>query len=154
MIDGTRTETRTSPARDFRGFGKVPARQRATSRSNCTRIRPIRPHTATSSAVKRRSRAATTAIAACRSERRVEKLSMIKSNILRDRCQDFIPRKIIWLRATVPEAAVPRPKRTDDGLTKYQRYRQTQMHRGMKELRIWVPDPNRPEFAATDWPEP
>ena len=43
---------------------------------------------------------------------------------------------------------MPRPKRTDDGLTKFQRYRQTQMHRGMKELRIWVPDPQRPEFAA------
>ena len=45
---------------------------------------------------------------------------------------------------------MPRPKRTDDGLTKFQRYRQTQMHRGMKELRIWVPDPNRPEFILTE----
>ena len=43
---------------------------------------------------------------------------------------------------------MPRPKRTDDGLTKFQRYRLTLRHRGMKELRIWVPDPNRPEFAA------
>jgi len=43
---------------------------------------------------------------------------------------------------------VPRPKQTDDGLTKFQRYRQQQQRRGMKLLRIWVPDPNRPEFAA------
>ncbi len=43
---------------------------------------------------------------------------------------------------------MPRPRRTDDGLTKFQRYRQQQLHRGMKQLRIWVPDPNRPEFAA------
>ena len=41
-----------------------------------------------------------------------------------------------------------RPKRTDDGLSKFQRYRQQQMHRGMKELRLWVPDPRRPEFAV------
>jgi hypothetical protein len=46
------------------------------------------------------------------------------------------------------EAHMPRPKRTDDGLTKFQRYRQQQLHRGMKQLRIWVPDPRRPEFAA------
>lgn len=43
---------------------------------------------------------------------------------------------------------MPRPKSADDGLTKFQRYRQQQQHRGMKELRIWVPDPHRPEFAA------
>ena len=46
------------------------------------------------------------------------------------------------------EAHIPRPKRTDDGLSKFQRYRQQQLHRGMKQLRIWVPDPHRPEFAA------
>jgi len=46
------------------------------------------------------------------------------------------------------EADLPRPKRTDDGLTKFQRYRQQQLRRGMKQLRIWVPDPRRPEFAA------
>ena len=46
------------------------------------------------------------------------------------------------------EVHMPRPKRTDDGLTKFQRYRQQQHHRGMKQLRIWVPDPHRPEFAA------
>ncbi len=43
---------------------------------------------------------------------------------------------------------MPRPRRTDDGLTKFQRYRQQKQHRGMKMLRIWVPDPRRPEFAA------
>lgn len=43
---------------------------------------------------------------------------------------------------------MPRPKQTDDGLTKFQRYRRQQQRRGMKQLRIWVPDPNRPEFVA------
>ena len=43
---------------------------------------------------------------------------------------------------------MPRPKQTEDGLTKFQRYRQQQQRRGMKQLRIWVPDPSRPEFAA------
>jgi hypothetical protein len=43
---------------------------------------------------------------------------------------------------------MPRPKQADDGLTKFQRYRQQQLHRGMKQIRIWVPDPHRPEFAA------
>jgi Protein of unknown function (DUF3018) len=43
---------------------------------------------------------------------------------------------------------MPRPKQTDDGLTKFQRYRRQQLHRGMKQLRLWVPDPNRPDFAA------
>ncbi len=36
----------------------------------------------------------------------------------------------------------------EDGMTKFQRYRQQQRHRGMKLLRVWVPDPHRPEFAA------
>jgi Protein of unknown function (DUF3018) len=35
----------------------------------------------------------------------------------------------------------------DDGLTKSQRYRRTQLSRGMKQLRVWVPDPRHPEFA-------
>ena len=39
-----------------------------------------------------------------------------------------------------------RPK-TQDGLTRAQRYRKSQHHRGMKLLRVWVPDPHRPEFA-------
>ncbi|HZZ25545.1 MAG TPA: antitoxin MazE-like protein [Roseiarcus sp.] len=34
-----------------------------------------------------------------------------------------------------------------DGLTKHQRYRQSQTRKGMKLLRIWVPDPKSPEFA-------
>jgi hypothetical protein len=43
---------------------------------------------------------------------------------------------------------MPRAKReSKDGLTKFQRYRRIQESRGMKLLRIWVPDPNRPEFA-------
>jgi Protein of unknown function (DUF3018) len=45
---------------------------------------------------------------------------------------------------------MPRTKRTTgtgDGLNKFQRYRRTQQGRGMKLLRIWVPDPRRPEFA-------
>jgi hypothetical protein len=37
--------------------------------------------------------------------------------------------------------------RTRDGLSKTQRYREAQQHRGMKLLRVWVPDPHRPEFA-------
>ncbi len=37
--------------------------------------------------------------------------------------------------------AKPEPK---DGLTQSQRYRRD---RGMKLLRVWVPDPTRPEFA-------
>jgi Protein of unknown function (DUF3018) len=35
-----------------------------------------------------------------------------------------------------------------DGLTKFQRYRRSQARKGMKLLRIWVPDPSSPEFAA------
>ncbi len=42
---------------------------------------------------------------------------------------------------------MPCPKQIDDGLSKFQRYRQQRLHRGMKQLRIWVPDPNHPEFA-------
>ena len=42
---------------------------------------------------------------------------------------------------------MPRPKKTDDGLTKFQRYRRQQQQRGMKQLRIWVPDPHLPGFA-------
>ena len=76
MIDGARTDTRNSPARDLRGAGNISARQRAINRSSRVRIRPIRPHTATSNTVRCRSRAATTAIAACRLERREEKFSL------------------------------------------------------------------------------
>jgi antidote-toxin recognition MazE-like antitoxin len=43
---------------------------------------------------------------------------------------------------------MPRTKRVpDDGLTKFQRYRRGQRNKGMKLLRVWVPDPKRPEFA-------
>jgi hypothetical protein len=43
---------------------------------------------------------------------------------------------------------MPRIKPTGgDGLSKFQRYRQAQSRKGMKLLRIWVPDPKRPEFA-------
>ena len=34
-----------------------------------------------------------------------------------------------------------------DGLTKFQRYRRGKLSKGMKLLRVWVPDPRRPEFA-------
>lgn len=44
---------------------------------------------------------------------------------------------------------MPKPKNTPNTeLTKFQRYRLRQGHRGMKLLRIWVPDTKRPEFAA------
>lgn len=43
---------------------------------------------------------------------------------------------------------MPGPKRkADDGLDKFKRYRQSKRHKGMKLLRVWVPDPHRPEFA-------
>jgi len=35
----------------------------------------------------------------------------------------------------------------DDGLNKFQRYRLNQKTKGMKLLRIWVPDPAAPGFA-------
>jgi hypothetical protein len=50
--------------------------------------------------------------------------------------------------ARYPGSQMPRPKRaTDDGLTKFQRYRLSKERKGMKLLRVWVPDPRRPEFA-------
>jgi len=51
-------------------------------------------------------------------------------------------------RATLQVETMPRPRRIDDGLNKFQRYRLQKAHRGMKLLRVWVPDPHRPEFAA------
>jgi hypothetical protein len=43
---------------------------------------------------------------------------------------------------------MPRGRRkSDDGLTKFQRYRRGQRNKGMKLLRVWVPDPKRPEFT-------
>jgi len=35
-----------------------------------------------------------------------------------------------------------------DGLSKFQRYRQQKRLRGMKLVRLWIPDPQSPEFAA------
>lgn len=44
---------------------------------------------------------------------------------------------------------MPRAKRiSDDGLDKFQRYRLSKDRKGMKLLRVWVPDPRRPEFVA------
>ncbi len=43
---------------------------------------------------------------------------------------------------------MPRTKRAaKDGLSKFQRYRKTQQGKGMRLLRVWVPDTHRPEFA-------
>ncbi len=43
---------------------------------------------------------------------------------------------------------MPRARRSsDDGMTKFQRYRLSKERQGMKLLRVWVPDPSRPEFA-------
>jgi hypothetical protein len=42
---------------------------------------------------------------------------------------------------------MPRPAR-DDGLDKFQRLRANRKAAGMKLVRIWVPDPNAPGFAA------
>ena len=43
---------------------------------------------------------------------------------------------------------MPRAKPApEDGLTKFQRYRRARIDKGMKLLRVWVPDPARPEFA-------
>jgi hypothetical protein len=43
---------------------------------------------------------------------------------------------------------MPRTKRvSSDGLTKFKRYRLSKERKGMKLLRVWVPDPRRPEFA-------
>lgn len=43
---------------------------------------------------------------------------------------------------------MPQSRALNNGRMKLRRYRQQQLRRGMKQLRIWVPDPNRPEFAA------
>jgi len=42
---------------------------------------------------------------------------------------------------------MPRPAR-DDGLDKFRRFRTNRKAAGMKLVRIWVPDPSSPEFAA------
>jgi hypothetical protein len=38
-------------------------------------------------------------------------------------------------------------RESEDGLSKFQRYGRARQSRGMKLLRVWVPDPTRPEFA-------
>jgi hypothetical protein len=42
-----------------------------------------------------------------------------------------------------------RAKQTNgkEGLDKFRRYRESKHHKGMRLLRVWVPDPRRPEFA-------
>lgn len=52
-----------------------------------------------------------------------------------------------WQRATfsVRSGAMPRPA-VHDGLDKFQRYRATRRARGMRLLRVWVPDPDAPGF--------
>lgn len=40
---------------------------------------------------------------------------------------------------------MPRPASTD-GLNKFRRYRASRRARGMKLLRVWVPDPRAPDF--------
>lgn len=41
---------------------------------------------------------------------------------------------------------MPRPAKRDQHPDKFARYRATQRAKGMKLLRIWVPDPNAPGF--------
>jgi Protein of unknown function (DUF3018) len=42
-----------------------------------------------------------------------------------------------------------KPKKTPElPINKFQRYRLAKSRKGMKLLRIWVPDTKRPEFAA------
>jgi Antitoxin MazE-like len=41
---------------------------------------------------------------------------------------------------------MPRPVKRDQHSDKFSRYRATKRARGMKLLRIWVPDPNAPGF--------
>ena len=35
-----------------------------------------------------------------------------------------------------------------DGANKFKRYRESKQSKGMRLLRVWAPDPRRPEFAA------
>jgi Protein of unknown function (DUF3018) len=53
-------------------------------------------------------------------------------------------KRIIGPKRAGPKRAVAKA----DGLTKFQRFRRRQANKGMKLLRIWVPDPSSPEFAA------
>jgi hypothetical protein len=67
--------------------------------------------------------------------------------------------KVVAKRTIGPKSAAAKrvgPKRVGpkrsvvkaDGLTKFQRFRRKQARKGMKLLRIWVPDSSSPEFAA------
>ena len=47
-------------------------------------------------------------------------------------------------RTTVSQ--MPRPAKRDEHPDRFARYRATKRTRGMKLLRIWVPDPNAPGF--------
>jgi hypothetical protein len=38
-------------------------------------------------------------------------------------------------------------RRPTDGLSKFQRYRKLQARKGMRLLRVWVPDTKRSDFA-------
>ncbi len=38
-------------------------------------------------------------------------------------------------------------RRIEDGMTKFQRYRARHKNRGMKLVRLWVPDPTAPGFT-------
>jgi len=60
---------------------------------------------------------------------------------------------VIAKRTVGPKSAGPKsthPKRSGvkaGGLSKFQRFRRAQARKGMKLLRIWVPDPKSPDFA-------
>jgi hypothetical protein len=56
------------------------------------------------------------------------------------------PTDYIGLRAT-NETTMPRAAR-DDRPDKFRQYRARRKAAGMKLVRIWVPDPRSPEFAA------
>jgi hypothetical protein len=70
-------------------------------------------------------------------------------------------RKVVAKKAVGPKKATVGPKWVGpkrvgpkravakaDGLSKFQRFRRSQENRGMKLLRIWVPDTGAPGFAA------
>jgi hypothetical protein len=56
-------------------------------------------------------------------------------------------RKVVAKRVA-PQSGPKRAVAKADGLSKFQRFRRAQARKGMKLLRIWVPDPKSPDFAA------
>ena len=65
------------------------------------------------------------------------------------RSRKVVAKKVVGpKRVTVKRVGPKRPVVKADGLTKFQRFRRRQANKGMKLLRIWVPDPSSPEFAA------